>query len=66
MAYVIVLSGKFLFNTMAKLLVANIAIGLVGSLVAIPLYQRYVRGNYAELAPVILAQVGEEPILPMT
>ncbi len=47
---------------MTKLLVANIAIGLVGSLVAIPLYQRHVRGNYAELARMILAHVGEEPI----
>jgi 4-amino-4-deoxy-L-arabinose transferase-like glycosyltransferase len=62
MAYVIVLSGKFLSNTMAKLLVANIAIGLVGSLIAIPLYQHYVRGNYAELARMILAHVGEQPI----
>ena len=62
MAYVIVLSGKFLSNMMTKLLVANIAIGLVGSLIAIPLYQRYVRGNYAELARMILAHVGEEPI----
>jgi Tfp pilus assembly major pilin PilA len=49
MAYCIV-SGKLLSNVMARLSVANIVIGLVGSLVAIPLYQRYVRGNYAELA----------------
>ena len=62
MAYCIVLSGKSLSNVMARLLIANIAIGLVGSLVAIPLYQRYVRGNYAELARMILAHVGEQPI----
>jgi uncharacterized membrane protein YeaQ/YmgE (transglycosylase-associated protein family) len=62
MAYCTVLSGQFLSNVMARLLVANIAIGLVGSLVAIPLYQHYVRGNYAELARMILAQVGEQPI----
>jgi len=62
MAYVIFLSGKFLSDMMTKLLVANIAIGLVGSLVAIPLYQRYVRGNYAELARMIQAHVGEEAI----
>ena len=40
----------------------DIAIGLVGSLVAIPLYQRYFRGNYAEIARMILAHVGEQPI----
>ncbi len=62
MAYFIVLSGKLLSNVMARLLVANIAIGLVGSLIAIPLYQRYVRGNYAELAHMILTHVGEQPI----
>ena len=62
MAYCIVASGKPLSNVMARLLVANIAIGLVGSLVAIPLYQRYVRGNYAELARMIQAHVGEQPI----
>ena len=61
-AYFIVLSGKLLSNVMARLLVANIAIGLVGSLIAIPLYQRYVRGNHAELAHMILAHVGEQPI----
>jgi 4-amino-4-deoxy-L-arabinose transferase-like glycosyltransferase len=62
MAYCIVRSGKSLSNVMARLLVANIAVGLIGSLVAIPLYQRHVRGNYAELARMILAHVGEEPI----
>jgi hypothetical protein len=61
MAYCIV-SGKLLSNVMARLLVANIVIGLVGSLVAIPLYQRYVLGNYAELARMILVHVGEQPI----
>jgi 4-amino-4-deoxy-L-arabinose transferase-like glycosyltransferase len=62
MAHCIVRSEKSLSNVMARLLVANIAIGLIGSLVAIPLYQRYVRGNYAELARMILMHVGEQPI----
>src|SRR5262249_1126217 len=61
-AQVIVQSGSRVTGLTAKVLVANIVVALIASLAAIPLYQRYVRGNYEELSSMILARTGEEPL----
>jgi hypothetical protein len=41
---------------------ANIAVALIASMAVIPLYQRYVRGDYAELARMIITRTNNEPI----
>jgi len=62
LAQIIVRSGEFVISLTAKVLMANIAVALIASMAAIPLYQRYVRGDYAELARMIMARTKNEPI----
>jgi 4-amino-4-deoxy-L-arabinose transferase-like glycosyltransferase len=62
MTFVVYNSGKALQGIAAKALMATIGIAYIVSLVGFPLYERYVRGSYADAARMIIAQIGDEPI----
>jgi 4-amino-4-deoxy-L-arabinose transferase-like glycosyltransferase len=62
MSFVVLRSGKLIRGIAAKALMATIVVAYIASLVGFPLYERYVRGSYADAARMILDRIGNQPI----
>jgi 4-amino-4-deoxy-L-arabinose transferase-like glycosyltransferase len=62
MTAIVLRAGAAVAGLTVKALIATVGIAYVIALFGFPLYERYVRGSYAQAAQEILARVGDAPL----
>lgn len=62
MSFVILRASPIVAQTTVRALAGIVAIAYIATLAGFPLYERFMRGNYAEAAQMILARVGDHPL----
>jgi hypothetical protein len=62
MAYIVLKSGPLIIDFCCKALIATVGVAYVAALVGFPLYEHYIRGNYAKAAQAIVARAGSFPL----
>jgi 4-amino-4-deoxy-L-arabinose transferase-like glycosyltransferase len=62
MAYIVLNSGADIMQLCAKALIGTIGVAYVASLVGFPLYEKSIRGNYANAAKMIIDRSGNFPL----